>query len=257
MTDHSESPATSDTGTPAATTRRLWWIVLAVGLCCTVAGTVLAVSFMRDRHPPTPKQQQRDLAQEAQADLDRRNYKPLSEPLAALLVDASYKPIPTQTHPLLGQPAPDFTLSDTDDKPVTLSEKLKSGPVVLVFYYGYHCNHCVSQLFALNKDIEKFRELGATVLAVSADPSDQTRERFKQYGAFGFPVLSDPSNAVATKYGTYTPSMKPDEDGDLLHGTFIIDRQGRVVWANRGDGPFIENRTLLVELNKSQSPVRN
>jgi peroxiredoxin len=215
-----------------------------------LAVTALAVGLMRDRHSPAPDQP--DLAQEAQADLDRRNYKPLSEPLAALLAEANYKPIPTQAHPLLGQPAPDFSLSDTDGKPVSLSERLKDGPVVLVFYYGYNCNHCVSQLFALNKDIDKFRELGATVLSVSADPSEQTRERFKQYGAFGFPVLSDPSNSVATKYGTYAPSTKPGEDGDLMHGTFVIDRNGRVVWANRGDGPFTENRTLLIELHRSE-----
>jgi peroxiredoxin len=122
----------------------------------------------------------------------------------------------------------------------------------LVFYYGYYCNHCVSQLFALNKDVAKFNELGATVLAVSADPSEQTRKRFKEYGAFGFPVLSDPSNAAARKYGAYIPSTKPGEDGDLLHGTFVIDRAGRVTWANRGDVPFTENHTLLIELYRSE-----
>lgn len=246
MTERTEPPVVGTAESPAAPSRHLRRLAVAVGLTCLLAGTTVAVSLLRERHPPAPAQP--DLAQEAQADLDRRNYKPVSEPLAALLSDPTYKPTPTQAHPLLGQPAPDFSLADTDGKAVSLSERLKSGPVVLVFYYGYHCNHCVSQLFALNKDIEKFRELGAIVLAVSADPSDQTRERFKQYGAFDFQVLSDPSNAVAAKYGTYTPSAKPGEDGDLLHGTFVIDRAGRVVWANRGDGPFTENRTLLREL---------
>jgi peroxiredoxin len=251
MTDHTESLPTSPTAPPASPSgrRRRFLAVLAAG--CLLAGTALAAGLLRERPRPAPEPP--DLAKEAQADLDRRNYKPLSEPLTALLADPAYKPIPTQAHPLLGQPAPDFSLPDTDGKRVSLAESLKSGPVVLVFYYGYHCNHCVSQLFALNKDIDKLRELGATVLTVSADPSDQTRERFKQYGAFGFPVLSDPSNAVAAKYGTYTPSAKQGEDGDLLHGTFVIDRAGRVVWANRGDGPFTENRTLLLEIHRERS----
>lgn len=252
MIERTEPPdaGTAESPAPAGHPRRL---AVAVGLTCLLAGAAVAVSLLYDRHPPEPAQP--DLAQEVQADLDRRNYKPLSEPLAALLADPTYKPIPTQAHPLLGQPAPHFSLADTDGKAVSLSERLKGGPVVLVFYYGYHCNHCVSQLFALNKDIEKFRELGATVLAVSADPSDQTRERFKQYGAFDFPVLSDPSNTVAAKYGTYTPSTKAGEDGDMLHGTFVIDREGRVVWANRGDGPFTENRTLLTEISKVRGPI--
>ena len=228
---------------------------MTLGVLCLLAGTALAVGLLqRDRHKTT--QEPPDLAQEARDDLDRRNYRPLPGPLEALVNDPNYKPIPTQTHPLLGQPAPDFSLSDTDGKPVSLSEKLKDSPVLLVFYYGYNCNHCVSQLFALNKDIDKFRELGVTVLSISADPSEQTWERFKQYGAFGFPVLSDPSNAVAMKYGTYTPSAKTGEDGDLLHGTFVIDRSGRVVWANRGDGPFTENRTLLIFLASSGQPAR-
>jgi peroxiredoxin len=133
---------------------------------------------------------------------------------------------------------------------------LTEGPVVLVFYYGYTCNHCVSQLFGLSKDIEKFRELGAQVVAVSADPLELTRERYEKYGAFAFPVLSDQGNAVAQKYGTFIPSPKKGEDGDLAHGTFVISRQGKIVWANRGDGPFTENRTLLVEVHRCERSSR-
>ena len=191
---------------------------------------------------------QRDLAQEARADLERRNFRPLSAPLTALLADTKYEPIPTQAHPLLLQPAPDFTLTDVNGKDWSLADRLKEGPVVLVFYFGYHCNHCVSQLFALNKDLEKFRELGVTVVTISADPPELTRQRFKQYGAFGFPVLSDPGNKIAQKYETYLANPKAPQEGDLLHGTFIISRQGEIAWANRGDEPFTENRSLLHEI---------
>ena len=249
MTDHTDSPPAPPPARPTTPIRR--WRVAVVAAACLVAGTALAAGLLRREAPP-PAPEPPDLAREAEADLARRNYKPLSDPLAALLADPAYKPVPTQAHPLLGRPAPDFALPDTDGKAVSLSEARKAGPVVLVFYYGYQCDHCVSQLFALHKDIDKFRELGATVLALSADPGDQTRERFKRYGAFAFPVLSDPANAVATKYGTYAPNPKAGEDGDLLHGTFVIDREGRVAWANRGDGPFTENRTLLVELHRGR-----
>jgi peroxiredoxin Q/BCP len=250
MTEPTESASPSDRSFRPTPSPRVWQPLLAIGVAA--AASLLAWMFFRSGRPePAPE---RDLAAEAHADLERRQYRPLSAPLEALVTDETYKPVPTQAHPLLGQPAPDFTLTDTDDKPWTLSEKLRDGPVVLVFYYGYHCNHCVSQLFALNKDIEKFRELGATVVAVSADTAALTRQRYKKYGAFAFPVLSDPGDAVAEKYGTFAPSPKPGEDGDLMHGTFLIDRQGRVVWANRGDGPFTENRTLLVQLRRCDRP---
>lgn len=232
------------------------WLVL-LGILIVSAGGLLLVNALRDwLSTPRPAPEQ-DLAAEARADLERRNFVPLSGALEALLADPKYQPVATQTHPLLGQAAPDFTLADVEKKEWTLAQQLRDGPVVLVFYYGYHCDHCVSQLFALHKDIEKFRELGAKVVAVSADPPEQTRERFEKYGAFAFPVLSDPGNKVAEKYGTFAPSPKPGEDGNLMHGTFVINRQGRVVWTNRGDTPFTENRTLLVEVQRCERPLRS
>lgn len=227
------------------------WILMVAGLASITGGIMLSAGFLHQQRPGLPPN---DLASEANIDLDRRNYKPLSGPLEALLADTTHISIPTQAHPLLGMAAPEFTLVQTDNSALSLTETLKSGPLVLVFYYGYHCDHCVSQLFALNKDIEKFRALGATVLAISADSAEETRERFHMYGAFNFPVLSDPSNAVATQYGTYAPASKPGEGGSLMHGTFVIDKKGHIVWANRGDGPFIDNRTLLLELHKTFDP---
>jgi peroxiredoxin len=227
--------------------------LVVIGL---IAASVAAFYAYRYANATVPPPQTRDIAQEARADLERRNFRPLSVPLAALLADAKYEPIPTQAHALLLQPAPDFTLLDVDGKEWTLAKELKDGPVVLVFYYGYHCNHCVSQLFALDKDMEKFRELGVKVVAVSADPVELTRERFKKYGAFQFPVLADPGNKVAAQYETYVASVKAGQEGDLLHGTFVINRQGKVVWTNRGDSPFTENRTLLMEAARAEGRLQ-
>jgi peroxiredoxin len=244
-----EYPDPSAAGPPPPPSARrlpippLWIVASMIAIVSAVAyGVVVGPRPRVAADPPPP-----DLAAEAESDLDRRNFRPLSGPLDALLADPAYKSVPTQAHPLLGRPAPDFTLADTTGTPVTLADRLKAGPVVLVFYYGYHCDHCVSQLFGLHKDIAKFREVGAEVLAVSADPNDLTRERFKTYGAFSFPVLADPGNAVATTYGTYAPAAKAGASGQLMHGTFVIDRRGRVLWANRGPEPFTENRTLLRE----------
>lgn len=193
--------------------------------------------------PPAPRLP--DLAQEAREDLARRNFRPLSAPLEALIADSKYEPVPTQTHPLLLHPVPDFTLLDVQGKEWSLARELREGPVVLVFYFGYQCNHCVSQLFGLDKDFEKFRELGVKMVAISADPPELTQARFRQYGAFAFPVLSDLGNKVAEKFETYIPNPKAGEKGDLLHGTFLIKRDGSLVWVNRGDEPFTENRSLL------------
>jgi len=198
----------------------------------------------------TPKTRVEDLAKAAEADLEKRGFRLLSDPLKQLLSDAKYRTLPTQTYTFLGEAAPDLELKDTDGRPWKLSKEVKKGPVILVFYYGYHCEHCVSQLFGLHKDAAKFKELGATIVAVSADPATVTRERFTKYGAFAFPVLSDPDNAVASEYGACY--LHKNSEPDLLHGTFVIDRSGKIVWANRGDGPFTDNRTLLTIVHRAE-----
>jgi peroxiredoxin len=183
----------------------------------------------------------RDLAGEVREYLRQRNVRPLSEPLRQLLNHPDGFTVPTQAHPLLGKNAPDFELQDPSGKPHTLRTFVERGPVVLVFYYGYYCNHCVGQLFALDKDLPLFHELEAEVVALSPDAPADTRQRFRRYGAFQFPVLSDPQNEVARRYGVF-------QEGNLNHATFVIDREGVVRWAQFGDEPFTNDRALLLEL---------
>lgn len=188
-----------------------------------------------------------NLAQGALADLKKRNVSPLSGALEKLLNPKTFVRVRSMPRPLLEQEAPDFELSDRHGDKQSLKNYLKKGPVVLVFYYGYFCDHCVSQLFALQSDIRYFQELGGEVVAISPDPPETTNARFKEYGAFKFPVLSDPDNKVAEAYGVFTPGG--DKKNDVkLHGTFIIDREGRVKWAYDGTTPFTNNQSLLYKL---------
>ena len=196
-----------------------------------------------------------DLARQAKDYLRSKNVVPLSAALEKLLADAATAHQASDKHPLLDQHAPDFDLVDVDDKHVRLSELSEKGPVVLVFYYGYFCNHCVAQLFGIDADLAKFRELGAQVVAISADPPTQTRTKFKQYGPFGFDVLSDPGNKTAQAYGVFRP--KSDKTPELQqHATFVIDRSGVVRWAQQGDEPFTDNRTLLYETAVAEGRVK-
>jgi len=186
-----------------------------------------------------------NLAGQANADLMARNFKPLSGAVQDLIADKSKPSIPTQSHPLLFRDAPDFTLLDVDGADLHLAKEAESSPIILVFYYGYSCSHCVSQLFGLAKDIDIFRELGAKVIAISPDSKELTKERYAEYGTFPFRVLSDPGNKVAQLYSTYIPAKNPMDDGELMHGTFVLFPGGKVVWANRGDEPFTNNLTLI------------
>ena len=149
--------------------------------------------------------------------------------------------IPTHDHALLGRQAPDFALADPDGKVWELRELRASGSLVLIFYYGYHCPNCVRQLRKVNSDLPLFGEVGARVVAISADPPELTRQRFDEYGRFDFLVLSDPGNKVAHAYRALRGNL-------LRHGIFLIDRDGRVAWVNVGDAPFRRSSALLCQL---------
>jgi peroxiredoxin len=161
-----------------------------------------------------------------------------------------------QRSPLVGQMAPDFDLTDTEGRRVTLRDLRSDGPVVVVFYYGYYCSHCVAQLFGLEEDLPKFAEHGVRVVALSADPPETTAARFRQYGNFHFPVLSDRGNKIAEQYGVYT-AARGDRDEDLKHGTFVVDQSGRIIWGYTGSQPFVDNALLLkVAASKARASAR-
>jgi len=193
---------------------------------------------------------QEDGAQAARVYLPRDQAASPSGSLQEILAHPDI--IPTHQHPLLGRPAPDFDLADPDGKVWNLGELRDGRPVVLIFYYGYHCVSCVRQLVDVNRDLPLFRAVGARVVAISADPPERTRQRFQQYGPFGFPVLSDPGNKVAQAYRVFRPAPDGQKADLLRHGTFVLDREGTVGWVNVGDAPFRRPPALLYQLAKRE-----
>jgi peroxiredoxin Q/BCP len=243
----------AETPTPDATPHRTPWGALAFCALLVIIGFVFLGLAVRKQFFPPEEQfkpmEQYDIASEAQKLVRKDKPAPLSGPLEKIVEEGQRLHFDSYEHPLVGKPAPDFTRDDADGKPWSLKEHMKKGPVVVVFYLGYYCNHCVAQLFDVNEDVERFRELGAEVVALSPDPRETTLKRYKEYGPFKYPVLSDRGSKVAETYGVY----KPAHDGkteDVLHGTFVIDQQGIVRWAAFGETPFGHNPTLLYELAK-------
>jgi peroxiredoxin len=155
--------------------------------------------------------------------------------------------VETQAHLLIGHAAPDFVLADHRAQQWRLEKQIDLGPVVLVFYLGYQCNACVHHLFELNADLDRFRALGAQIVAISDDPPELTRVQFERYGAFGFPVLSDPDHAVAGLFGVYHDAAE-NEPARLQHGTFLLGRDGQVHWAQYGGTPFRDVKAVLYQL---------
>lgn len=178
-----------------------------------------------------------------------RSYKSgaLEGDLEKLLADPKSFHVASIRHPLIGTRAPDFRLLDWQGRSVRLGQLLETGPVVLIFYYGYWCDHCVVQLFDVSEEMKWFRALGAHVVAVSADTPEETASKFQKFGRFDFDVLSDPDHRVASAYACFDPVTENTPER-MFHGTFVIDRDGTIVWGDIADQPFRSTKTLLYEL---------
>jgi len=178
----------------------------------------------------------------------------LTAGLNELLSAQDFQPATSGSSVLLHQPAPDFSLPDDKNQPHQLSQLALNRPIVVVFYLGYGCSHCVAQLVSLDRDAHYFRELDADIVAISADPSEHTAQRFTEYGRFQFNVLSDADRSIAEKWGVFHPARN-EQDEFMDHGTFVVDRHGKVIWSQQGSEPWLDNQTLLHVIARSQGLI--
>ncbi len=199
-----------------------------------------------------------NIRKDAEAYLHVAQSRRLTEGLSVILADTSFQPAESQAHSLVNQSAPEFVLPDDTKTEQKLAVLGKDRPLVVVFYLGYGCSHCVAQLLALDKDLHYFRELDADIVAISSDLPEHTTKKFAEYGRFNFPVLSDADHKVAEAWGVY--QAESDEHPEVVnHGTFVVDRYGKVIWGHLGKEPFLDNRSLLHIIAKSQGlmPVQS
>jgi thioredoxin-dependent peroxiredoxin len=130
---------------------------------------------------------------------------------------------------LLGHPAPDFALPDSEGKTFHLSEALKSGPVLLVFYPGDFTPVCTKQLCSYRDNIDRFSQFGVQVIGISPDPVDK-HEKFKREHGFNFSLLADPKREAIRAYGMLSKLGLGELLGMTRRGNFVVDRKGYVVY---------------------------
>ena len=141
-------------------------------------------------------------------------------------------------------PATQWELTDGQGKQHTLAD-YTGRPVIVIFYLGKGCAHCIEQLGTFAPKTDLFRQAGIDLIAISTDDVDGLRETVQQNKTgtpFPFPLVSDASLKVFKQYRVYD-----DFEQQPLHGTFLIDRQGLVRWQDISYEPFTEAEFLLRE----------
>lgn len=148
--------------------------------------------------------------------------------------------------------AESFTAVDTEGAAWSLADH-RGRNVVVLFYLGGKCPHCMQQLQEFGKQAAAFRELGVDVVAVGTDDRERTRElkHNNQGVAFPMPLLADPDFALFKAYGAFD-----DFENIPLHGTFLVDRRGDVRYQKIGAEPFLDVEFLKGEARRVDHLVR-
>ena len=115
--------------------------------------------------------------------------------------------------PIVGSPAPDFTLQNISGQSRALSA-LKGQPVLINFWATW-CGPCRYEMPAIEAAYQQHKAEGFTVLAVDADEPLDVVAAFVSELGLSFEVLLDPGNVVNDVYRVraYPTSYFVDRDG--------------------------------------------
>ncbi len=136
--------------------------------------------------------------------------------------------------------APDFTLSDSDGKIVTLSKEYGQGPIYISFWATW-CKPCMEELKIIEKLYEKYQDKGFRVFAINTEgpkAAAKIKSFVKSYG-LTFRILLDNDGEVFRR--TFKGANMPF--------TIMTNSTGNIVFSRVGfkPGDEVEIEKLITE----------
>ena len=182
----------------------------------------------------------RPLAEEIELESDWRKPRELA-------ADLGFRPVLDSLGPFRWSPpaAPKWTLADSENQNVGSSE-FDGQPHLVIFYLGHGCLHCAEQLQKFAPRVADFENAGIEVIAISSDGEAGLQDSIANFeGEMPFRLASNESLDVFKKFRAYD-----DFEGQALHGTFLVDGEGRIRWQDISYQPFMDDDFLLDEAKR-------
>jgi mycoredoxin-dependent peroxiredoxin len=126
-----------------------------------------------------------------------------------------------------GSEAPDFDLQVEGSTRVRLGDYRGRRNVLLVFHPFAWTEVCEEEARDLQENLPSFEDAETDVLLVSCD-SAASRQAWKEHLGLTYELASDfwPHGEAARAYGVFDEAR-----GASVRGTFLIDKDGVVVWS--------------------------
>ena len=137
-----------------------------------------------------------------------------------------------------GDVAPDLTLPSTAGGDVKLSDLRGKKGVVLAFVIKAFTGSSTQEMQAYQAGIQKFEESGYQVFGIGTDDLDSLK-RWAAELKLTFPLLSDSDGKGAQAYGVLMETHKL-----AFRTTFVIDRDGRIQYVERGGAAIDPNGAI-------------
>ena len=124
-----------------------------------------------------------------------------------------------------GDPAPDFTLLDQDEREVSLSP-LRGQRVILYFYPEAMTPGCTTEACDFRDSLSSLQGAGYDRPRRLPDQPEKLRE-FRENDGLTFDLLSDPDRAVHEAYGAWgEKQIYGSTVMGVIRSTFVIDENG-------------------------------
>lgn len=146
----------------------------------------------------------------------------------------SWEPIFTNWY---GKDAPDFTVTDLNDKKYQLSEY--KGKTVMLTFWATWCGPCITEIPHIIELRKQIGEDKLVILGISYTDQRNTPERIRKFVAAN-PVINYPVTAT-------NPEIMPSPY-NLINGipcSFFIDPQGKIKLATEGLIPFAQMKAIV------------
>jgi len=99
----------------------------------------------------------------------------------------------------IGDKAPNILAVDQNEQRVSLKDRLKEGPVIIVFYRGEWCPHCNRHMSQIQDSLQMILDAGASVIAVTPEKGEKIEKTVSKTDA-SFSIVYDENHRIMDKY---------------------------------------------------------